>query len=171
VRLPGRTVQRHCFREAHAALANESRALDIITHLDNAVEAIKRNWESVQALSLFASIATRVLCLISATKAAFFALLEKIRNIATTWIHPLREPTHGACNHDERTLIVGKGVEVALVYTSAFDVGDAYTLEMLSEVSKLVQASILVEQGDRAQDWSQHYLKLPRLQFVRLPHR
>jgi hypothetical protein len=162
------------FREAHAVLGNESKALNIISHLDIAVERIKRNWESVQALSLFASIATRVLCLNSATKSACFALLAKIRNIAMTWMYTLRELTYSARTHDERTLFIGKGVEVALVCVSTYDVGDAYMLEMLSEVSEastLVQASIVIQQGDSAQDWGQHYLRLLRLRFVRLLHR
>ena len=50
-------------RESHAFFGNDSRALDMIDNLDVAVERIKQNWESAQALSLFASIVTRALAL------------------------------------------------------------------------------------------------------------
>jgi hypothetical protein len=161
-------------REAHAVLESDTKALDIIRHLDTAVERIKRNWESVQALSLFASIATRVLCLNTATKPACFPILAKIRNVAMAWMHALRELAHSARNHDERTLFISKGVEVALVCASTYDVGDTHMLEMLSELteaSTLVQASIVIQQGDSAQNWGQHYHRLLRLRLVRLLHR
>jgi hypothetical protein len=119
-------------RDAHAIFESEKKALDIITHLDIAVERIKRNWESAQALSLFASIATRVLFLNPATKPACFQLLSKIRDIAMAWMHTLRELACDARTHDERTLFISKGVEVALVCASTYDVEDVHMAEMLS---------------------------------------
>lgn len=50
-------------RETHVLFEDESRALLLVKHLDIAVERIKRNWESAQALSLFSSIAARVMSL------------------------------------------------------------------------------------------------------------
>jgi hypothetical protein len=167
---PGEDV----LRQAHEIFESDSKAFDMITHLDLAVERIKRNWESVQALSLFASIATRVLCLNPATKSVCFPLLAKIRNIAMAWMHTLRDLAYDVRNHEERTLFTSEGVEVALVCASTYDLQDDHMAEMLSpasEASTLVQACIVIQQGDSAQSWEQHYHRLLRLRFVRLMHR
>jgi hypothetical protein len=161
-------------REAHGLLHNDTKASDLVQNLDHAVERIKRNWESAQALSLFASITARVLSLNANTKTACFLLLAKIRDIAMTWIHSLRDLASEASTHKERSLFVGKGVEVALVCASTYDVEDGHMIEMLSsatDASILIQAAIVVQQGDSGQDWKDRYLGLLRLRFARLMHR
>ena len=71
-------------REAHAVFHSNAKTSDFVKTLDSAVERVKRNWESTQALSLFASITTRVLSLNANAKAACFTMLAKIRDIAMT---------------------------------------------------------------------------------------
>jgi len=161
-------------REAHIVFHDGAKALDIVRNLDSAVERIKRNWESAQALGLFTSITTRVLSLNAKTKIACFPLLAKIRGIAMSWIHALRELAFNASTHEDRSLFVGKGVEVALVCASTFDVDDVHMAEVLSstsDASMLIQAAVVVQQGETGQDWSDGYLSVQRLRFARLLHR
>ena len=161
-------------REAHIVFHDGAKALDIVRNLDSAVERIKRNWESAQALGLFTSITTRVLSLNAKTKIACFPLLAKIRGIAMSWIHALRELAFNASTHEDRSLFVGKGVEVALVCASTFDVNDVHMAEVLSstsDASMLIQAAVVVQQGETGQDWSDGYLSVQRLRFARLLHR
>lgn len=167
---PGEDV----LREAHGVFRDDAKAFDIVENLDHAVEKIKRNWESAQALSLFASITARVLSLNAKTKFACFLLLAKIRDIAMTWIQSLRELAHQSLTHKDWSLFVGKGVEVAFVCASTYDVDDMYMIEVLSSVSDaptLIQAAIVIQQGYSGQDWKDKYLGLLRLRFARLLHR
>lgn len=141
-------------RQTHALFEDES--LDLVKHLDIAVERIKRNWESVQALSLFSSIAARVMSLNAETKSCCSSLLAKIRSFAMIWLHSLRELACNATEYEERTLFISKGVEVALICASTFDVEDKHMAEILSSTdnaSILIQVSIVVQQGDSAQNW------------------
>jgi hypothetical protein len=161
-------------REAHGVLHSNTKAFDVVRNLGLAVERVKRNWESAQALSLFASMTTRVLPLNAKTRTACFSLLAKIRDIAMTWIHSLHELALNASTQSERSLFVSKGVEVALVCASTFDVDDKYMTEILSSASNastLIQAAIVVQQGGSEQDWNDQYLGLLRFRFARLSHR
>jgi hypothetical protein len=161
-------------REAHGLLHDDIKASDIVQNLDHAVERIKRNWEFAQALSLFASITARVLSLNANTKTACFLILAKIRDIAMTWVHSLRDLASEASTHEDRSLFVGKGVEVALVCASTYNVEDNHMIEMLSSApnaSILIQAAIVIQHGNSGQDWKDRYLGLLRLRFARLLHR
>lgn len=91
-----------------------------------------------------------------------------------TWLHSLRELACNATEYEERTLFISKGVEVALICASTFDVEDKHMVEMLSSTenaSTLIQVAIVVQQGDSAQNWKRRYLSLLRLRFTRLLHR
>jgi hypothetical protein len=161
-------------REAHSIFGDDDKAFDIVMNLDHAVEGIKRNWESAEALSLFASITARVLSLNAQTKPDCLLLLAKIRNIALDWMHSLRELAFNASTHEDRSLFVAKGVEVALVCASTYDVDDKYMTELLSsttDASVLIQTAIVVQQGGSGQNWSDTYLGIQRLRFARLLHR
>jgi hypothetical protein len=158
------------YREAHATLRDPRKASDLIAHLDAATDRVKQNWESAQALSLFASIATRVLSLKSTTWDACSKLLVKIREVSSSWMHLLREAAHKTVDHDSRELFFAKSVEAALICASTYDVPKKHIDGLLSsrkDVSMLIQATLVVQQGDNARVWKDQALKLMRLRSVR----
>jgi hypothetical protein len=162
------------YRESHATLRSNNKAADLISHLDAAVDRIKQNWESAQALSLFASIATRVLSLKSTTQDACLPLLAKIRKVACGWMHLLREAAHETSDHDSREVFMSKSVEAALIAASTFDVGKKQIDGILSsdeDVSMLIQAAISIQQGGNFQLWQDQSIQLMRLRFVRFLRR
>lgn len=158
------------YRQTHAILQNTKKASDLIFHLDAAVDRVKQNWESAQALSLFASIATRVLCLKSATFDACSSLLAKIRVVSSGWMHSLREAAHKTSDHDSREMFFAKSVEAALICASTYDVPKKHIEALLGstkDVSMLIQATLVVQQGGNAKLWKNQAINLMRLRFVR----
>ena len=158
------------YRQAHGMLRNTKRASDMIFYLDAAVDRVKQNWESAQALSLFASIATRVLCLKSATFGACSVLLAKIRVVSLGWMHSLREAAHKTSDHDSREMFFAKSVEAALICVSTYDVPEKHIESLLGSkenISMLIQATLVVQQGGNAKLWKDQALGLMRLRFVR----
>lgn len=169
---PGENV----LREAHSIFSSEKVALDFVHHLDVAVERVKRNWESAQALSLFTAMTCRVLSLNQATKQASLSLLSKIRNIARDWMVSLRDLAYGASgtSQNDRTFFLSKCVEIALICASTYDLEDYHLFELLSdplEASMLIQAAITVHQGENSRTWNNSYMRIFRLRLSKLLHR
>lgn len=161
-------------RESHAIFCQADKAFGIVKALDSAIERVKRNWESAQALSLFACMTTRVMSLNSETKDACVSLLQKIRRTAVEWMCSLRDLAYNASSHDERTLFLHKGVEAALICAATYDVEERHLPEILSpaqEASTLIQAAIAVHQCATEETWNDSHPKSLRLRFVRLLHR
>ncbi|GAB7331594.1 hypothetical protein MBLNU13_g02973t1 [Cladosporium sp. NU13] len=158
------------YRQTHAILQNTKKASDLISHLDAAVDRVKQNWESAQALSLFASIATRVLCLKPATFDACSSLLAKIRVVSSGWMYSLREAAHKTSDHDSRETFFAKSVEAALICASTYDLPKKHIEGLLGstkDVSMLIQSTLVVQQGGNAKLWKDQPLNLMRLRFVR----
>lgn len=161
-------------RESHLLFRDDSMALELIDKLDAAVESIKQNWESAQALYLFTAIATRVLTLNREAQNASLSVLTKVRSISFGWIETLRAAAHTVSNHEERALLMTKCVEVALICASTYDVETKHLEEMLSlsdNVSMLIQASINVQEGAGDYSLQAADICLLRLRFSRLMHR
>ena len=161
-------------REAHALLRSNEVACNLIAHLDAAIERIKQNWESAQALSLFATIATRILFLISAEWDPCLSLLAKVREISSGWMHLLRQAAHDTFNDESRQMFLAKSVETALICASTYDVPKKHLIGILHsthDVSMLVQATITVQHGGNTQLWKDQSLQLMRLRFTRFLHR
>jgi hypothetical protein len=161
-------------RESHAIFRTKSRAVDIMSNLDIAVERIKQNWESAQALSLFASIATRVLALKDTAQEFCLPLLAKVRKIAMGWIHTLREAAHFASNDGDRIMFIAKSVEIAFICGSTYDVEERHLPTLLSSVddcSVLIQASIVAQHGKDTQKTAPSHIQMLRERFTRTLHR
>lgn len=161
-------------RETHLFFRDDSMALELIDKLDAAVESVKQNWESAQALYRFAAIATRVLTLNREAQNASLSVLTKVRSISFGWIETLRAAAHTVSNHEERALLMTKCVEVALICASTYDVETKHLEEMLSlsdNVSMLIQASINVQEGAGDYSLQAADIFLLRLRFSRLMHR
>ena len=161
-------------RESHTFFRDSASAYNMLDNLDAAVERVKHNWESAQALSLFSSIASRVLSLNRATRSDAFALLAKIRAVSLGWAHALKEAAHNTSKHEDRDIFVSKSVEVALICIATYDVDDEHLesiLDSVPDASMLIQATITVQQGGSAQTWKDKAIAMMRLRATQLLHR
>ncbi|KXT06191.1 hypothetical protein AC578_1431 [Pseudocercospora eumusae] len=149
---PGLT--RSVLRESHAIFNDDGKGLLILEQLSLAIQRVKENWESAQALSTFVAIAARILSLDKNAESASLKCLETARHITTCWLQSLRDKAHQATDHVDRTAFANKAVEVALICASTYDVDDRVLEGLLKSslnVSNLVQASIVIHEGEHSQ--------------------
>ena len=142
---------RSVLRESHAIFNDDDKGLFSLEQLSLAIQRVKENWESAQALSTFVAIAARILSLNKNAESASLKCLETARHITYCWLQCLRDKAHQATDHVDRTAFANKAVEVALICASTYDVDDKVLeaiLKSLSNVSILVQASIVVQEGE-----------------------
>ncbi|KAF2170452.1 hypothetical protein M409DRAFT_51492 [Zasmidium cellare ATCC 36951] len=162
------------YREAHNAIKDEAMVSSILENLNLALSRIKQNWESVQALSALVAIAARVLTLNSTVKASYLAFLKAARAVAVDWINTLRDKAHEVTDHADRSDLVSRSVEVALVCASTFDVdGDhlGTILRSSEDVKTLVWASIVVQEGNHVTSTSEAHVAVLALRFKMILHR
>jgi hypothetical protein len=79
-------------------------------------------------------------------------LLDAARKIAFDWMHLLKAEAHNAEKLEDRTMLVFRSVEVALVCACSFDVSRNNLSIILAEsahVSTLVQCCIVAQEGHR----------------------
>lgn len=158
-------------RESHRVLLDDADAKLVMKNVRTALERVKRNWESSQALSTFVAIGSRVLSANSATKNACFAFLKDARRIAIGWMQALREKAFAATAHADRTEFTLKSIEVALICALTFNVDDEYLAEILhapEDVSILVRACIIVQEGQHTKATRTPHVALLHLRFQRL---
>ncbi|KAK0270797.1 hypothetical protein LTR35_013849 [Friedmanniomyces endolithicus] len=140
-------------RVGHRFCGNDESATKLLEELRIALPRIKQNWESSQALSIFISIASRLLSLSAseAVQQACVAYLEDARTTALEWIHDLQGKAQQVTAHDERVEYLIKRAEVALICVDSFNVDDAplaTTIGTFTEqASTLVQCMIIMQEG------------------------
>jgi hypothetical protein len=141
-------------RASHQCLRDEVLARKLVDSVNGALSRVKENWESAQALCIFAAVVAR---LVSLTDSALIQQrcidsLKEIRNVAFGWVTLLRSRAQQAESHDSRTELQSKSVDVALICGLSFDVDDAVLADMLcsaKSVSILVQCSIVVQEAKK----------------------
>lgn len=148
--------RRSHLRSSHDFFTSEGNGHSLLQRLTEALHRVKSNWESSQALSIFASLAARALSLsaFSSVQEACLKFLATCRNIAMSWVISLRDKSYAAVDHNDKTMFIAKSVEVALICTSTFDVDDRYLEFVLAgenNASILVQASIVIQEGEDSQ--------------------
>lgn len=140
-------------RSSHDFFNSEENAQSLIKHLMEALQRVKSNWESSQALLVFVAIAARTLSLSGFVKVRMDCLkfLSIARQIAMSWLNSLRDKAYAAEDHNDKTAFTAKSVEVALICTSTFDIDGKYLNHVLAgkgNASILVQASIVIREGE-----------------------
>ena len=164
-------------RESHAIAGEHNVATKFLEVLYEALQRIKGNWESAQALSIFATTATRVLSLSStpAIQNSSTEFLDSARGVCFGWVCLLRDKARDAVIDKERTEMISKCVEVALICTTCFDVDDhhlATILDMWKPASVLIQIAIVIRDGKRTLSHTPGSLMhILSLRFQRLLHR
>lgn len=147
--------ERSALRSSHHFFSSEEKAHSLLQRLTEALQRVKSNWESSQALFIFVAIAARALSLsaFSRVQEACLVFLATCRDIAMGWVISLRDKAHAAVHPNDKDTFIAKSVEVALICTTTFDVDDEYVEVVLAKkdnVSILVQASVIVQEGEQS---------------------
>lgn len=142
-------------RSAHNFFSHKENAASLLKHLTGALQRVKCNWESSQALFVFAALAARALSLSRSPSVQkdFLMFLSTVRDIAMEWVISLRDKAYEAVDHKDRTTVTAKSVEVALICISTFDVDSHHLEAVLMEAryaSILVKSCIVVQEGKNA---------------------
>ncbi|KAK3045846.1 hypothetical protein LTR09_012621 [Extremus antarcticus] len=150
------SAMRSLLRDSHDIFDDDEKVDCLLDHLSQALQRVKGNWESAQAVRVFASIAARALSLSTSSNVRRLCLdlLSSAREVCIGWVNELREKAHSAENSIDRTHFVSRSVEVALICISTYDVDDHHLPRILDEAqnaSILVQSSIVVQEGDHNQ--------------------
>ncbi|KAI1428155.1 hypothetical protein F5Y12DRAFT_790732 [Xylaria sp. FL1777] len=169
---PGETP----LRVSHVLVDDQRFTSCLLENVARDWHRVRENWESAQALAVFAAITTRVLSLTSSetVQRSCFELLSTLRRGAFAWVELLRDKSHKA-SQDDRTYLRSKSVDIALICVSCFDVEDRHLLSILesdSDASIFVQCSIIIQEGKRVHDHtSELVLACLHLRFHRLLYR
>ncbi|KAI0818346.1 hypothetical protein GGR55DRAFT_694556 [Xylaria sp. FL0064] len=164
-------------RASHLILDNDKFSSCLLDNVEVAWSRVRENWESAQALVVLAAITTRVLSLASseAVQQRCLKLLKILRTGAFTWVGLLRDKSHKAATQDDRAFFRSKSVDIALICVSCFDVEETYLSRILGvecDASIFVQCSILIQEGNRVDDWAaEPTLACLNLRFRRLLYR
>ncbi|RYC61027.1 hypothetical protein CHU98_g5182 [Xylaria longipes] len=164
-------------RASHAIIDDEGFAFSLLENVTTAWHRVKENWESAQALAVFAAATTRLLSLTSSEKVKWSCLkfLRSLRTAGFAWVELLRDKSHNAATQDDSTYFKSKSVDVALICASCFDVEEYHLSEILesdTDASIFVQCSILIQEGKRVYDpASELTLSCLSLRFRRLLYR
>ncbi|KAK3116175.1 hypothetical protein LTR53_003724 [Teratosphaeriaceae sp. CCFEE 6253] len=140
-------------RAGHAFLGDNNSATKLLDELCLALQRIKQNWESSQALSVFSSIASRLLSMCSspAIQSSCLALLEDLRATAFQWALELREKARKVNGQTERAEYLSKRAKIALICIDTFNVGHTPSVNALAaaaeQASVLVQCMIIVQES------------------------
>ncbi|KAF2217449.1 hypothetical protein CERZMDRAFT_92099 [Cercospora zeae-maydis SCOH1-5] len=162
-------------RESHVFLTIGENVESLAATLNEALQRVKENWESAQALRTFIAIAARVLSLATFESARDTCLdfLESARKTALKWVFVLRDKAHTAHDQEERALFISKSVEVALICASTFDVEDEFLeITLRKDASILLQCSIVIQEGEQNRPCSNvKEASLLDMRYMRLLHR
>ncbi|EGP88529.1 uncharacterized protein MYCGRDRAFT_85558 [Zymoseptoria tritici IPO323] len=142
-------------RAAHALLKLADFSRLLLNSLEAALQRVKENWESANALALFAAIASRLLTLASRpdVHVACLNFLSKVRHVAFAWVTLLRQKSQNALSQSEQTQFNTKSMDVALVCMLSFDVDAKHLTDILairSEAAILLQCSSIVSERSRS---------------------
>jgi hypothetical protein len=141
------------FRESHYILNDKNFSHCLLEALHGALQRVRENWESFQALQTFISLARRLLSLSSAQdiKVECLMYLAKARFVTFSWVDILRQKAQKATNDDQRTDLRTKVVEVALICVDSFNLDKRYLEDVLSvpeDATILIRCSIVIQEGE-----------------------
>ncbi|KAH9845920.1 Protein of unknown function (DUF3645) [Teratosphaeria destructans] len=170
-----RSLDVSVYRQAHWILCDNSSVIWILQNLQTALKRVQENWESVQAVGCFVSIATRVLSLSGSAQGAYLAFLSESCTVVTRWMQMVRNKSQEARSNEDRSTLAAKGAELALVCAATFELDDKLlhlVLQRSEHASQLIFASIMVQEGHHVQSVRQStHVSMRYLRFQRTMHR
>ena len=140
-------------RSSHEVVGDETFAAVLLDSLHDALQRVKENWESSQALSTFICLATRLLSLASTEqiRTRCMVYLASVRVVTFTWVNILRHKAQKATDEGQRTDLISRAVEIALICVDSFNVDESYiddTLALPEDASIFLQCSIVIQEGN-----------------------
>ncbi|KAK0246759.1 hypothetical protein LTS09_018105 [Friedmanniomyces endolithicus] len=138
-------------RVGHAFCGDPNSAAKLLMELGVALRRIEGNWESTQALSVFISIAARLLTLSSSDniRSACLAYLEGTRVVALDWMSDLSDNAQHVSS-EGRSDYMSKRAEVALICIDSLNIDDvplATVLASSEQASILIQCTITMQES------------------------
>ncbi|KAI0536541.1 hypothetical protein GGR58DRAFT_528215 [Xylaria digitata] len=164
-------------RASHSIVDDERFAFSLLKNLTTAWHRVKENWESAQALGVFAAATARLLSLTSSDKVKQDSIkfLSTLHTEGFAWVELLRDKSYKAATQDDSIYFRLKSADVALICASCFDVKECHLSKILAsdnDASIFVQCSILIQGGKRTYDpASELTLACLSLRFRRLLYR
>lgn len=139
-------------RDSHLVLEDDTFSHRLLEALHTALERVKENWESSQALQTFTSIVQRLLTFTASSDISgqCLAYLAKLRAISFGWVGLLRQKSHAASNDEQRSDLSAKSVEIALTCVDSFDVDERYLDDLLSASEPstiLIRCSMVIQEA------------------------
>ncbi|KAI0007682.1 hypothetical protein F4779DRAFT_591005 [Xylariaceae sp. FL0662B] len=141
-------------RDSHALADDREFTHRLLESVATAWNRVKENWESAQALGVFAAITTRLLSLTSSeqVKQRCLGLLGTLQTGAFDWVQLLREKSQRPDTQENRAYFMLKSADIALICASCFDAEGGHLssiLESDANASIFVQCSILIHEAKR----------------------
>ncbi|KAK3051905.1 hypothetical protein LTR09_006859 [Extremus antarcticus] len=167
---PGRGTH----RSAHQFLEGVKNGRALISSLNTAFARVKENWQSAQAVSIFAAVACRLLSLTGHADIENQCLqfLQALRTTTFCWAKMLRDKAQHANTDTDRAEFRAKSVELALICTLCADVDERFLSDILAQPesgSVFIQCCIIVQEGKRPYSAvNEPYLALLKHRFDKL---
>jgi len=142
-------------RAGHVCVAEEQFAVRLLDTLHEALNRVRENWESCQAVNTFIYLASRLLSLSSncQIKTKSLLYLADVRGVAFEWVHLLRAKAEQAMSDTHRIELSSRAVKIALICVNSFNVDDNHLDDILSNsesASVFLQCSMIIQEGNRA---------------------
>lgn len=152
IQLAGETDNMNVLRETHAVLDDDRFSAILLSNLSDACQTISRNWQSAPALSVFISIACRVLLLSSSPhiQQCCLKLLSEARAISIGWVERLAQKAQKATEDHVRDAFVANSTFVALICADSFNISSRNMREVLSlteQAAILIRTAIVIYEG------------------------
>ncbi|KAI0409107.1 hypothetical protein F4802DRAFT_615626 [Xylaria palmicola] len=139
-------------REIHNILEDERFSAVLLASLSDACREVSRNWQAASALSVYVSIACRVLSLSSAPNIQQSALqiLSIARAISINWVKTLKGKSQRATEDRVRDEFAHKSNFAALVCATSFDIDSRHMHDVLSvseQAAILIRTAIVIQEN------------------------
>ncbi|KAI2469049.1 hypothetical protein F4781DRAFT_395603 [Annulohypoxylon bovei var. microspora] len=139
-------------REGHKILSDKRFALALLGSLAEALERVKENWQSFQALGVFVAIARRLLSLAPMEDVRHMCLefLAVTRHVSLRWIEVLEDKIQETTDDDIRADLLHKLTRIALICTDTFNVDDEHLRHLLASTDQayiMIRCAISIQEG------------------------
>ena len=164
-------------RTSHRILTEASFSHAMLEQLEIALGRIEENWESWRASATFSVLARRLLGLSTDPDVRSRAVeyLVRLRSVCLKWVRTLKERVAASTDEGQRTELLSRATEIALLCTSTYDVEEddfETILKHESVISILVQSSIMIQENRRSVQSECHSLLKTMIQsWSRLMYR
>ena len=159
-------------RPGHRMAESKRFANVILTQIEESLQRIKENWESVRALYILTAIVLRLhsMCIDKDVQVRCRLFFYNARRVVFDWVNVLKRKAREA-EAVYRDDFISRAVEAALICASTFDVDRQYLqtlLESTGDASILIQCAAIIHEGGRSLVQSDRFITLVQCRYLRL---